>query len=169
MNNLAQDFILSQGNSFAEAMSDQFLEECNQFMINFLDLPKTYVDGNGVEQRTGFNQSYGWAMDREYLLQTSATMTKSGLVNEMSMYQKKVSKYFTIKSTYNVSTEPCEAPEVRKAPEQTVAVPYETTTNPETTAKEVLEGGSTTSDGSTTGPGVIDGSDAASTDTNQQA
>jgi len=166
MNNLAQDFILSQGNSFAEAMSDQFLEECNRFMINFLDLPKTYVDGDGVEQRTGFNQSYGWAMDRGYLLQTSATMTKSGLVNEMSMYQKKVSKYFTIKSTYNVSTEPCEAPEVRKAPEQTVAVPYETTT---ATAKEVLEGGPTTADGSTTGTGVIDGSDLASTDTKQQA
>lgn len=139
MNNLAQDFILSQGNAFAEAMSDQFLEECNQFMINFLSLPKTYVDGDGVEQKTGFNQSYAWAMEREYLLQTSAKMTKGGLVNEMSMYQKKVSKYFKIKSTYSVNTEPCEAPEVPKAPEQTVAVPYQTVANPETTAQEVLE------------------------------
>lgn len=162
MNNLAQDFILSQGNMFANAMSDQFLEECNQFMINFLNLPKTYVDGDGVEQRTGFNQSYGWAMERGYLLQTSATMTKGGLVNKMSMYQEKVSKYFTIKSTYNVSTEPCEAPEVRKAPEQTVAVPYETVENSQATGQELVSEESIKKDSNSD-------SDVASTDPNQQA
>ena len=65
-------------------------------------------------------------MDRGYMLMTHATMSKGGLVQEMSMYQKKVSKFFSIKSTYNVSTEPCEAPEVKEAKAQTVAVPFET-------------------------------------------
>lgn len=124
MNNLTNQFVEQQMQQFAGAMGDAFAEECNQFMINFLDLPKTYVDWDGIEQKTGFNQSYGWAMDRGYLLQTHATMTKSGLVQEMSMYQKKVSKFFSIKSTYNVSTEPCEAPEVKPPVQQTEAVPY---------------------------------------------
>lgn len=124
MNNLTNQFVEQQMQQFAGAMGDAFAEECNQFMINFLDLPKTYVDGDGVEQKTGFNQSYGWAMDRGYMLQTHATMTKSGLVQEMSMYQKKVSKFFSIKSTYSVSTEPCEAPEVKTPVQQTEAVPY---------------------------------------------
>lgn len=107
-------------------MGDAFAEECNQFMINFLNLPKTYVDGDGIEQKTWFTQSYGWAMDKGYLLQTHATMSKGGLIQEMSMYQKKASKFFSIKSTYNVSTEPCEAPKVKEAKAQTVAVPFET-------------------------------------------
>ncbi len=124
MNNLTNQFVEQQIQQFAGAMGDAFAEECNQFMINFLDLPKTYVDGDGIEQKTGFNQSYGWSMDRGYLLQTHATMTKSGLVQEMSMYQKKVSKFFSIKSTYNVSTEPCEAPEIKTPVQQTEAVPY---------------------------------------------
>lgn len=111
---------------FANAMGDAFAEECNQFMINFLNLPKTYVDGDGIEQKTWFTQSYGWAMDKGYLLQTHATMSKGGLIQEMSMYQKKASKFFSIKSTYNVSTEPCEAPKVNEAKAQTVAVPFET-------------------------------------------
>lgn len=58
------------------------------------------------------------------MLQTRAIMTKSGLVQEMSMYQKKTSKYFSMKSTYNVSTENCEAPEVKVPMQQTEAVPY---------------------------------------------
>ena len=124
MNNLTNQFVEQQIQQFAGAMGDAFAEECNQFMIAFLDLPKTYVDGDGIEQKTGFNQSYGWAMDRGYMLQTHATMTKSGLVQEMSMYQKKVSKFFSIKSTYNVSTEPCEAPEVKTPVQQSEAVPY---------------------------------------------
>lgn len=124
MNNLTNQFVEQQIQQFAGAMGDAFAEECNQFMIAFLDLPKTYVDGDGVEQKTGFNQSYGWAMDRGYLLQTHATMQKDGLVQEMSMYQKKVSKFFKIKSTYSVGTEPCEAPEVKQAAPQSEAVPY---------------------------------------------
>ena len=124
MNNLTNQFVEQQIQQFAGAMGDAFAEECNQFMINFLNLPKTYVDGDGVDQKTGFNQSYGWAMDRGYMLQTNATITKGGLVQEMSMYQKKASKFFSIKSTYNVSTEPCEAPEVKAPIEQTEAVPY---------------------------------------------
>ena len=126
MNNLTNQFVEQQMQQFANAMGDAFAEECNQFMIKFLNLPKTYVDGNGVEQKTGFNQSYGWAMDKGYLLQTHATMQKDGLVQEMSMYQKKVSKYFKIKSTYSVGTEPCEAPKVKETKTQTVAVPFET-------------------------------------------
>ena len=126
MNNLTNQFVEQQAQQFASAMGDAFAEECNQFMIAFLDLPKTYVDGDGIEQKTGFNQSYWWAMDRGYMLMTHATMSKGGLVQEMSMYQKKVSKFFSIKSTYNVSTEPCEAPEVKEAKAQTVAVPFET-------------------------------------------
>lgn len=124
MNNLTNQFVEQQMQQFANAMGDAFAEECNQFMIDFLSLPKTYVDGDGVEQKTGFNQSYGWAMDKGYMLQTHATMQKDGLVQEMSMYQKKVSKYFKIKSTYSVGTEPCEAPIVREATPQTEAVPY---------------------------------------------
>lgn len=124
MNNLTNQFVEQQMQQFANAMGDSFAEECNQFMIAFLDLPKTYVDGDGVEQKTGFNQSYGWAMDRGYMLQTHATMQKDGLVQEMSMYQKKVSKYFKIKSTYSVNTEPCEAPEIKTPVQQTEAVPY---------------------------------------------
>lgn len=124
MNNLTNQFVEQQVQQFAGAMGDAFAEECNQFMINFLDLPKTYVDGDWVEQKTGFNQSYDWSMDRGYMLQTRAIMTKSGLVQEMSMYQKKVSKYFSMKSTYNVSTENCEAPEVKVPMQQTEAVPY---------------------------------------------
>lgn len=127
MNNLTNQFVESQIGLFGSAMGDAFAEECNQFMINFLCLPKTYVDGEGIEQKTGFNQSYGWAMDRGYMLQTHATMSKAGLVQEMSMYEKKVSKFFTVKSTFNVSTEPCEAPEVRQAVPQTEAVPLDQT------------------------------------------
>ena len=68
-------------------------------------------------------------MARGYLLQTHATMTKGGLVQEMSMYQKKISKFFKIKSTYAVETEPCEAPEVNVPVQQTEAVPYSTGEN----------------------------------------
>lgn len=124
MNNLTNDFINHQANQFAGAINDAFLEECNQFMIVFLDLPRTYVDGNDEEQKTGFHQSYAWSLDKGYLLQTHAVMTKEGLVQEMSMYQKKVSKFCKVKSTYNVESEPCEAPDVKEAVQQSEAVPY---------------------------------------------
>lgn len=119
MNNLTNQFIEQQMQQFGWAMGDAFLEECNQFMISLLDLPKTYIDGDDVEQKTGFNQSYGWAMDRGYMLQTHAVMTKGGLVQEMSMYQKKVSKYCSIKSTYSVETYPVEAPESQNTAQET--------------------------------------------------
>ena len=126
MNNLTQQFILEQGNTFAEAINDGILEQCNQFMISFLNLPTTYVDGNGDTYPTGFNQSYAWTLDAGYILQTNSSIDNGTIVHEMSIYKKTLSKYFKIKTTYSTNCEPCEAPVVRPQPQNTVAVPLET-------------------------------------------
>lgn len=138
MNNLTQQFILEQGNTFAEAINDGILEQCNQFMISFLNLPTTYVDGNGDTYPTGFNQSYAWTLDAGYILQTNSSIDNGTIVHEMSIYKKTLSKYFKIKTTYSTNCEPCEAPVVRPQPQNTVAVPLDT---PPTSPTESFAGG----------------------------
>lgn len=127
MNNLTQQFILEQGNTYAEAINDVFLEQCNQFMIQFLSLPTTYVDGNGDTFPTTFNQSYAWTLDKGYMLQSTSSIDDGRMVHEMSMYKKQVSKFFEIKATYGVKAEWCEAPVKKEQPQNTEAVPFATT------------------------------------------
>lgn len=109
-NNMTQNFISTQGQRFADAITDGYLAQATEFMITFLDLPRTFKDGENIEYPTGFDQAYNWTQAAGYLFQTRGILDGGTVVHEMSIYKKEVSKYTKIVATFDTRCEECEAP-----------------------------------------------------------